>query len=206
MLILGPSPSKIAPLSPAPAGPAVPTFRHTPAGRRFIDARKARTAAEVLGGLPAPGETWHCVIPPAKYDFFSLIDAMLVLAGPATITDLYLASLGFNAKNAGRLLELLDCGAVQRCRLLVSVYWQCQDSEADTIAVLRARLTWFTAALAHLKIIAAAFTDGRFIVAEGSANLRSCSSYEQFTVTNDRALYAFYTGILEQIHTEARRR
>ena len=58
---------------------------------------------------------------------------------------------------------------------------------------------WFAAALSHMKLIGAELSDGRYFVAEGSANLRSCSSYEQFTITHDRALFDFYARALEEI-------
>lgn len=56
--------------------------------------------------------------------------------------------------------------------------------------------------LTHAKILLMELTDGRGFTVESSANLRSCSSIEQITMTHDAELLAFHrqwiTDIMEK--------
>ncbi len=58
------------------------------------------------------------------------------------------------------------------------------------------------AMLTHAKILLMELTDGRGFTVESSANLRSCSSIEQITMTHDAELLAFHrqwiTDIMEK--------
>lgn len=84
-------------------------YRAAPVARDMLDARKVRAAADILKSLPLAGHTWHVVIPPAKYDFFDLIPALLYLS-KSTIRELYLATLGMNLRNAERIAEDIAAG------------------------------------------------------------------------------------------------
>jgi hypothetical protein len=139
-----------------------------------------------------------------NFDGFDLLPAMLDHARPAFIEDLHLATLGFNHANAARLLELMDAGAVRRCMMIVSLYYEADPKEADTCYQLAqelpARGDWYCATRSHAKIIAARFTDGRCFVIESSANLRTCHNLEQFTITQDRGLFTFHREWMESVH------
>jgi hypothetical protein len=138
------------------------------------------------------------------FDSFDLIPAMLAHARPAMIEDLHLATLGFNHANAGRLLEMMDAGAIRKCTMLTSAFYEADPKEAETcyrLAVeLPARGGWYCATRCHAKIIAARFTDGRCYVIESSANLRTCHNIEQFTITQDRDLLHFHRAWMEGVH------
>lgn len=174
-----------------------------PRRRLYHNASRTRAAAEALQGLPGDGETWH-VLMSGAYDSFDLVDAMLGHAAPATITDLYLATLGFNSPNARRLIAHLDGGQVTRCAMIVSTYYESDRKERDTCYLLAQELPrrggWYCVSRSHCKIIAAAFADGRRFVIESSANLRSCRNLEQFTITHDAALYDFHRSWMEDVH------
>ena len=201
----------------APPIPLDGDRRHarTPRRRVFHNALRTKAAIEALNGLPADGETWHVVMA-GSYDSFDLVDAMLAHAAPATITDLHLATLGFNAANARRLLELHDTGQVRRCTMIVSMYYEADHKEKEVCYQLARELPargqpghpggWYLATRSHAKIIAAAFTDGRHFVIESSANLRTCRNLEQFTITHDRGLFEFHRSWMHEVkaHEDAR--
>jgi len=186
-----------------------PRHVRRPSRRLCVNALRAKSAAEALAGLPADGETWHCLMT-GDYDSFDLVPAMLDHARPALIQDLHLASLGFNHANARRLLELLDAGLVRRCTMIVSLYYEADPKEADicyTLArELPARGGWYCATRSHAKVIAARFTDGRCFVIESSANLRTCRNLEQFAITQDRGLFEFHRQWMERVHEHEARR
>lgn len=186
-----------------------PRHVRRPARRLFVNALRARNAAEALAGLPADGETWHYLMT-GDYDSFDLVPAMLDHARPALIEDLHLATLGFNHVNARRLLELMDAGAVRRCTMIVSLFYEADPKEADTCYTLArelpARGGWYCATRSHAKIIAARFTDGRCFVIESSANLRTCRNLEQFAITQDRGLFDFHRQWMETVHAHETRR
>lgn len=183
--------------------------KRKPARRLFHNAARTEAAIDALNGLPAAGETWH-VLMPGAYDSFDLIDAMLEHAAPATIEALHLASLGFNARNAKRLLKMMDADQVGRCTLTVCVYYEAEHNERDTCYLLAQELPrrggWYVATRSHCKIIAARFTDGRCYVIESSANLRSCRNLEQFTITHDAALFDFHRVWLQEVYEVERQR
>jgi len=186
-----------------------PRHVRRPSRRLFVNALRAKSAAEALAGLPADGETWHCLMT-GDFDSFDLVPAMLDHARPAVIEDLHLASLGFNHANARRLVELMDAGLVRRCTMIVSLYYEADPKEADTCYTLArelpARGGWYCATRSHAKVIAARFTDGRCFVIESSANLRTCRNLEQFAITQDRGLFDFHREWMESVHEHEARR
>lgn len=186
---------------PIPLDEAPAVLRRRPTRRVFHDPDRTEKAKTALPGLPAAGETWHCLMTGA-YDGFDLVDAMLAHAWPAKIRELRLATLGFNSANARRLLAMLDAGTVHRATMLVSLYYEADPKEKDICYLLSqelpARGGWYVATRSHAKVIAAEFVDGRHFIIESSANLRSCKALEQFTITHDAALYRWHAEWMEQ--------
>ena len=186
-----------------------PRHERTPTRRLFVNALRAKAASEALAGLPADGETWHCLMT-GDFDSFDLVQAMLDHAKPATIEDLHLATLGFNHVNAKRLLELMDAGQVRRSTMIISLYYEADHKEKETCYTLArelpARGGWYCATRSHAKIIAARFSDGRCFVIESSANLRTCRNLEQFAITQDCGLFEFHKNWMETVHEHEARR
>jgi hypothetical protein len=56
----------------------------------------------------------------------------------------------------------------------------------------------------HAKILLMELTDGRHIVVESSANLRSCRNIEQFTMTDDHDLLLFHRGWMLELLKDAK--
>jgi hypothetical protein len=162
------------------------------AKRQFLNALQIDAAAEHIGELPRPGETLHCVVN-ARFKGFDVIPAILRLAAPAPIDELTIATLSFSRDNAIELLKLLDAGRVKACRFVCSSYFQKSDADIFNFMAdgLKARGHDIRACRNHAKIVLAQVA-GHWLTVEGSSNLRSCHTLEQFCMTNDRELYEFH--------------
>lgn len=188
---------------PIPLEGATP--KHVAHRRRrvFHDESRTSNARKTIAALPARGESHHYVMS-GSYDAFDLVDVVLELAGP--VQALHLASLGFNAANATRLLAMLDAGRAQRAHLLVSVYYEADRKEAETCYRLANELPargggWYCAARSHAKV----FVADEYVI-EASANLRSCRMIEQFTLTNCPELAGFHRDWMERVNRETKER
>jgi hypothetical protein len=178
------------------------TLRRAPTSRGMRDLRKIANAIRTIDRLPADGETIHLILG-TDFDGWDLVPAILELAGEATIDELNVATLGFNRRNAAELLELMDAGAVGRVTFIVSHFYRTHEGDVvdELFRGLAARGSPHVGALrCHAKVILAELSDGRCIVSESSANLRSCRNIEQSTITQDRSLLEFHRAwMLEAI-------
>lgn len=172
------------------------------ARRQYLDLTRVANAAKALDALPAAGESMH-LIARGHFDAFDLVPAVLRLAEPVTIAELNIATLGFNEKNAARLIELLDAGDIGRVTFVCSQYFSGMSDGKPVFEALCRDLGErghpITAARCHAKILGFELTDGRCIVSESSANLRSCRNIEQFTITHDRDLLAFHRRWMQDV-------
>lgn len=175
--------------------------------RRAVNALQVANAVRPLDGLPAVGETWHLVVK-GNFALFDLVPAALKLAAPATIRRLDLVTLGFSKQNLQDLLALLDNGQVGSLALLYSVYFRSNEKETchRLEHELAARNQRVAAMRTHAKVMLLEMTDGRCLVNETSANLRSCRNVEQMTLTHDRPLLEFHRRWIEELLTTAQSR
>ena len=155
--------------------------------------RRSRQAVRLLERLPAPGEVFT-VLMSGSFDGWDYVDAILTLAAPATIDELYVATLGFGETNAGQLVGQLDAGKIGRVWFVASCYMR--DKHGDKFARLSDALTKrghrIRATRNHAKILAVKLSDGRRLAIDGSLNLCSCRNVEQAHVWHDAALFDFY--------------
>ncbi len=161
--------------------------------REMVHALHVANAVEHIDHLPAPGESHHCVMK-GNYNAWDIVPAILWLAAPATIARLDVTTLGFNKDNAVELMSLHDARRIGAIVFVCSCYFR--DTNAEVFGFLRegleARGQRVLAMRNHSKVILADLSDGRAIVVESSANLRSCRNVEQFTMTHDRGLLDFH--------------
>jgi hypothetical protein len=183
--------------------PADRKLARTPTARKLIDAQQVESIRRTIGTLPRRGETYHIVIC-GKSSLWDVVPATLTLAAPATIRTLYVATPGFSARNTTELLELLDTKRIRRVRFLCSHYFKGTSESLYTPMHdgLVARGQKFLAMRTHAKILLIELSDGRRIVAEGSANLRSCKNIEQITLTHDAALYKFHAAWMDSLFAQ----
>lgn len=161
--------------------------------REMLHLLNVANAAKYIERLPEPSETIHAIMR-GNYHAWDLVPAVLKLAAPATIEYLGVATLGFNRSNAQELVELLDAGKVRRVDFICSCYFR--STSGDEFAFLHhqlaARRQRVVAIRSHAKVVLFELSDGRRLVIESSANLRSCSNLEQFALTHDAELLAFH--------------
>ena len=172
--------------------------------REMLHLLNVANAARHLVRLPEMGETIHAIMR-GNYHAWDLVPAVLRLAAPATIEYLGVATLGFNRQNAAELVELLDAGQVGRVDFICSCYFR--STSGDEFAFLHSQLTArkqrVVAIRSHAKILLFELSDGRRLVIESSANLRSCSNLEQFALTHDAELLAFHKSWIRTLIDKA---
>lgn len=174
--------------------------RRIVAKRTLRDLREITSAVKQIDPLLGRDESVHCLM---RGDFhgWDLVPAVLKLAAPATISELIVATLGFNMQNATELVELLDRGDVGHVLFVCSCYFQksCPREFEALRAGLVERQQQIVAIRSHAKILGLQLSDGRCIVIESSANLRSCRNIEQLAMTESPALYAFHRQWIAEV-------
>lgn len=179
------------------------TLRRQGTKRTTLHLLHVANAAKQIERMPSEGESIHCIMR-GNYHAWDLIPAALKLSAPAKIAELYIATLGFNQANGRELLALLDGGHVGRVTFLASVYFK--DASPETYKPLAdellARGQRIAAIRTHAKIQAYRLTDGRAIVVESSANLRSCRNIEQFCMTGSIDLYEFHRTWMDEVFSQ----
>jgi hypothetical protein len=168
--------------------------------RVMLNARRLADAVEHIGRLPEAGEAFHLVTA-KRYSLWNVVQAVLHLAEPSMIAYLGIATLGFSRQNLDDLLAELDAGRIGKVDFLYSVYFKSNEREnCERLAhELTTRGHRVVAMLTHAKILLMRLSDGRAFVVESSANLRSCSSIEQITMTHEAELFAFHRQWLTEI-------
>jgi hypothetical protein len=180
--------------------PNAHVLRRASGKRQTIHALNVSNAARELDRLPAVDESIHVVMR-GNFHGWDVVPAVLRLATPATIATLIVATLGFNRQNAAELLDLIDAARIGRVAFLCSVYFQrsCPAEFGILAAGLQQRGQRITAARSHAKVIGFDLSDGRKIVVESSANLRSCRNIEQFCMTQSADLYHFHARWIGEV-------
>lgn len=172
--------------------------------REMLHLLNVANAARHVERLPEPGGSIHAIMR-GNYHAWDLVPAVLKLAAPATIEYLGVATLGFNRSNAQDLVELLDAGKVKKVDFICSCYFRSTsgDEFAFLYEQLIARDQRVVAIRSHAKIVLFELSDGRRLVIESSANLRSCSNLEQFALTHDAELLAFHKSWIRTLIDKA---
>ncbi|GEM_PF-1155028 len=177
------------------------TTRTRSAKVQLRDARRFERAVEALDRLPDPGEYVH-IVTGQEFRGFDLLPAMLRLAEAKTFTSLTLTTLGFSRDNLGELARMIQAREIPpaKLRILASDFFRRADKEIWHHGADQARRLGygFRSTRNHTKLILAAIAGSHYVV-ESSANLRSCSNVEQFTMTQSKQLYDFHAGWIEQV-------
>ncbi|MCL2646032.1 MAG: hypothetical protein FWD61_03385 [Phycisphaerales bacterium] len=165
------------------------------------DMRQVKSAVAHIGRIPGPRDALHLVCS-GRYAMWDLIPATLELAGGATINTMHIATLGFSKGNVGEMVAMLDSGAIGRLTLLCSHYFKAQSQGIYELAVnelSKRSNARFISLRTHAKIITLKLTDGRTMVIEASANLRSCKNIEQMSIFGQPHLYDFHTRWIDEL-------
>ena len=168
------------------------------ARRLLIDGRHERNAIDLIRELPAEGESLHFVVD-GRFEPCDLIPVTRGFVKPATISRLDITTLGFNLDNVACIANGMDQGKIGFVSVVCSHYFA--KSEKAAFEYLQKEIGGrggrVAALRTHSKLILMEISDGRCFTIEGSGNLRSCKSIEQFVFTNDRPLLEFHRGWLE---------
>lgn len=158
-----------------------------------------RTAAEkFLTELIGIGETWH-IVSNAKFDFWTWVPVMIGLLG-GHIDQLYGSTWTMSRTNVEDLFEHYDAGKIGAAAILTGVYFKRRETAvfATLLQGLQQRGQRYIAFENHTKVLLLA-SDPHYITIEGSANFTSNPRLEQYTMTNDRALYEFHRAWMEEM-------
>ena len=155
-------------------------------------------AADVLAVLPGEGETLHAMMT-GRYDLMHAIVALIGSVGPCQ--EVRIATLSYNEKNLADMIILLDGGAVGKMTLLCSAFFRDHNRDlwTETLDAFRSRGQRAAAARSHCKIVTLACADGRRFALEGSANLRTNSNREQFTLTQDATVHDWHAAWIDAL-------
>lgn len=167
---------------------------------RFADAQEAKSLAEAIGTLPGPAESIHILIG-AKHSMGHVIPAIIAIASPATIEELTVSTLSFSKRNGIDLAAAMDAGLVKKLTLVASHYFSKTSPQIfdPSKIILEERGATVLTPRQHCKLILAKLSDGRYVTAEGSANLRSADVIEQVTLFGDPAVYEFHHGWIQRL-------
>lgn len=176
------------------------TVRNKSAKTMARDATRLERAAEALNPLPGPGEYLH-VVTGQEFAGFDLLSAFLSLSKVKQFKALTLTTLGFSKANLSEMAKMIDARQVapKTLRILCSDFFRRSDKDIWKIGAAQAKTLGygFRSTRNHTKLILADV--GRPYIVESSANLRSCSNLEQFTVTQSRRLYDFHAGWISRV-------
>jgi hypothetical protein len=195
-------------IAPIPFAGMVSSGHGPPAGQA-VDARRAflarahrrrfaslQAAAEALDVLPDEGESLHAIMS-GCYDLMHLLVALLQRFH-SPCNKMGIATLSLSRRNVQEMVALYDDGKVRQLDLLTSDFFRKHDDDifAELVTEFQARGQRVAAARSHCKIVTMYLEDGRRYSLEGSPNLRTNKNLEQFCLSRDPDLHAFYDAWL----------
>lgn len=171
---------------------------HKPTKRELKTIAANEYLHQVLTGLPAISETWHC-ISNSRFNFWSFVPAIINYLGDYT-SVLYCATWTTNNLNTRQLMELFDQGKVGSITFVVGRYFQSREQAVYSFlfSKLLERNQRLIVGEHHLKVLLL-HNEDNFIVVESSANLTSNPRTEQFCYSNDKDLFHFYQQWFESL-------
>ncbi len=159
-----------------------------------------KAAADVIPCIPAPGESFHCLLN-GRYDFMVLLATILAQIGRPCL-QLRMATLSYGRRNIDEICRLIDDGTVGRVVLLCGEVFRekCTREYGELRNKLAERSGGhiLAAARAHAKVTCMEFGPDAKLVVEGSANLVNSHNIEQATLINDVPLHDWHTAWIDQ--------
>jgi hypothetical protein len=157
--------------------------------RRFAS---LQAAAEALDVLPGEGESLHAIMS-GFYDLMHLLIVMLDrFESPCAV--MRIGTLSLSARNVQEMVSLIDQGKVGKIDLLTSDFFRKNDEDIfqELLKEFGERSQRVASGRSHCKIITMHLRDDRRYTLEGSANLRTNRNAEQFCLSRDPELHAWY--------------
>lgn len=147
-------------------------------------------------------ERIHCIVS-GNFIFGDFIGAYLTNHN-IKAKNMTINTLSLSADNVDMLQAMMELGYIDKLNLIVSHYFY-QHNRNTIVKKIYDDLDNdkdnFNLAVAstHCKIVNFKTDDDKYIVIYGSANLRSSSNIEQFTIEENKELYDFYENINTKI-------
>lgn len=150
---------------------------------------------------------YDCIVS-GNFIFGDFIEAFIV-ENNAKCKTMTISTLSLDQNNVDSLANLIKAGYVEELNMIVSDYFYAHE-RGSIIPYMYEHLDvedrfQLAAAGVHTKICMFETTGGKKIVIHGSANLRSSSNIEQFTIEENKSLYDFYfeyhSAIIERYKT-----
>jgi hypothetical protein len=166
--------------------------------RRFASLQAANQA---IDQLPGPGESLHAIMT-GFYDLMQLLIVLLErMQSPCTV--MRIATLSLSSRNVQEMAALLDAKKIGQLDMLVAGFFKRQNKAifAELAEEFASRGQRVGVSVNHCKVVTIALEDGRRYTLEGSANLRTNSSTEQFALTQCPLLHGFFDGWIDGMVT-----
>ncbi|HPP52898.1 MAG TPA: phosphoribosyltransferase [Thermoguttaceae bacterium] len=168
---------------------------------RFAKMLKEETLAEAVTDPPKPGESIHAVSN-GKYDFATWIPQIIDWIDQADC--LYCSTWTLSRANADDIFSLHDDGKIASGQLhfLTGLYFKRRETATYNYLLdgLLKRGGRYKAFENHCKVLLIAnAARNAWITVEGSANLNANPRFEQYAIVNDRALFEFHRGWMEEV-------
>lgn len=171
------------------------------AKRRTLRMAQQTALSDVLANPPTAGESVH-IVSDAKFDFWTWVPVMLDWLGRSD--SLYCSTWTLSRGNAVDLFELWDAQRFPAAHMLTGTYFKRRETAVYSFLLdgILARGGRYRAFQNHAKVLLLANADkGAWLTVEGSANLTANPRLEQYVLTNDRPLYEFHRGWMEEMFT-----
>jgi len=173
--------------------------------RRFVRMLQREHLAEAVNPPPAMGEAVH-IVENAKSDFATWIPQLIDWFGGRPADSLYCSTWTLARPNAQEVFALADAGLIAsgQMHFLTGLYFKRREVATYTMLLdgLLRRCGKFRALEIHCKILLLACeAAGMWLTVEGSANLNANPRFEQYVLTNDRGLWEFHRGWMDEVFT-----
>ena len=172
------------------------------AKRRFVRIHQRNGLLDVFDRLPPPGVSVH-IVSGAKFDFWTFVPQIIEWIGRTEI--LYCSTWTLSRPNAVELFALADEGKIGTIALLTGLYFKRRETAVYAMLLdgIRTRNGRYRAMQNHSKVMLLSDPiQDVWLAIEGSANLTGNPRLEQYVVTNDRDLYEFHRGWMEECLTK----
>lgn len=181
-----------------------PRMHRRTAKRETVEATRFEALADFLKALPAPGESFH-IVSNGRFDFWNYIPHLIELLG-GHVTEFYGSTWTMNRGCVTQMCELMDAGKIGQITILTGDYFKRRETAvyATLVTELDKRQQRYLAFKNHAKILL--LTNGAtWLTVEGSANFTANYRMEQAVLSNDRALYEFHKGWIEEMLRKRKR-
>ncbi len=167
--------------------------------REIRDLRATKKATEAIAGLTPDVELIG--LTKGQFSLLNLLEAVIAITGPVHFT---LSTWTAARNEILRLQQLQQAGQILSARWLVDLSFVRRDPEAAQQIRLAFGVDAIRIAQTHSKL--ALFTNDKWkLVLRTSMNLNMNPRLEDFTLSNDEELHAFFETILTDIWTKQKR-